>query len=119
MIVDLNGVPMIIEWLKFQVAPAHREAFIQADEAIWTAALSTYQGFLGKAVWLVPDESTAVILVIQWATREQWKAIPLADLEEIEQRFDQTLDFDYEMVESEEFQVRRFATTLAVPGSSD
>lgn len=107
---------MVIEWLKFRVAPNNREAFIQADDAIWTMALSTYPGYLGKTIWLSPNEPAALILIIQWASREQWKAIPEADLEAIEQRFDQALEFDYEIIESQEFQVRRFAT---VPEAAD
>lgn len=101
---------MVIEWLKFRVESDHREAFIQADDAIWTTALSTYPGFLGKAIWLAPDDPAALILIIQWASRTQWKAIPEADLAVIEQRFDQAFEFDYDMIESQEFQVRRFAT---------
>jgi uncharacterized protein (TIGR03792 family) len=38
-------------------------------------------------VWTNPEDPTEVTAVIYWATREQWKAIPQAELEETDQRF--------------------------------
>ena len=101
---------MVIEWLKFQVASEFREVFIQTDAAIWTTALESYPGFLGKMVWTNPDNPSEIVLVIHWASREEWKAIPQADLEQIDQEFDQAIEFDYEWLESKEYQVRRFLT---------
>lgn len=106
---------MIIEWLKFQVPADQREQFVQIDDEIWTAALQGYPGFLAKETWISPEEETAVILVIRWRTRQEWKAIPADELADIEARFDAAVDFEYSMQESKEFQVRRFpvnATTL-------
>lgn len=99
---------MVIELLKFKVAPELREQFIQKDEEIWTEALAGCPGFLGKEVWINPNKPTEVILVIRWATREQWKSIPLKLLERIEQQFAQQLGDIYQMVESAEYQVRKF-----------
>jgi uncharacterized protein (TIGR03792 family) len=70
----LKGV--VIEFLKFQVAPDLRENFIQKDGEIWTAALAKYPGFISKEVWINPNHHTEVILIIRWSTREQWKAYP-------------------------------------------
>jgi uncharacterized protein (TIGR03792 family) len=39
----------------------------------WTQALANYAGFIGKEVWLNPNEPTEIILVIRWVTPEQWK----------------------------------------------
>ena len=102
----VNSQPaMVIEWLKFRVPAAERERYLAIDDEIWTSALAAYPGFLEKATWLAPDREDEVIFVISWATREQWKAIPEVDLEQINQRFDQALGFDYEMLESREFLV--------------
>ena len=101
---------MVIEWLKFRVAPEFREVFIQIDTDIWTRALERYSGFLGKMVWISLTDLTEVVLVIHWATREEWKAISQTDLDQIDRQFDQTIEFDYELVESKEYQVRRFPT---------
>ena len=101
-----NGQPsMVIEWLKFKVDPAQRDRYLTVDDEIWTPALASYPGFLDKNTWLEPGHDDEVIFVISWATREQWKAIPEADLEAINQRFDAALGFNYEMLESKEFVV--------------
>ena len=104
--VTSNSQPaMVIEWLKFKVDPAQRSRYLAIDEQIWTSALETYPGFLDKTTWLDPTHDDEVIFVIAWATREQWKAIPESELEQINQRFDAALGFDYTMLESKEFNV--------------
>ncbi|MBG1267651.1 TIGR03792 family protein [Nostoc sp. WHI] len=98
---------MVIELLKFKVASNLRENYIQKDAQIWTTALAQYPGFLGKEVWINPNDLTEVILIIRWATREQWKAIPQKDLQAIEDKFVQAVGESYPIVESAEFQVRK------------
>ncbi len=99
---------MVIELLKVKIPPQQREKFIQKDAEIWTVAFAKYPGFLGKEVWINPNDAAEVVFVIRWATREQWKAIPQADLDAIEQKFTQALGFAQQIVESEEYQVRKF-----------
>ncbi|MBD2294353.1 TIGR03792 family protein [Anabaena sphaerica FACHB-251] len=99
---------MIIEFLKFKMPAELRETFIQKDEEIWTTVLSKYPGFLGKEVWISPDDLTEVVIVVHWQNREQWKAISETELEAIAQKFDQYLGFSYEMSEASEYQVRKF-----------
>ncbi|NEQ49360.1 MAG: TIGR03792 family protein [Leptolyngbya sp. SIO3F4] len=96
---------MVIEWLKFRVPTTQRERYLVLDDEIWTTALASYPGFLEKKTWLDPNHDDEVIFVISWATREQWKAIPEDDLDQINQRFDESLGFGYEMLESKEFVV--------------
>lgn len=100
---------MVLEWLKVKV-PAHlREQYVQKDAEIWTTALQQYPGFMGKEVWISPDDPTEVSMVIRWASREQWKSIPVEELDAIAQKFDQALGFDYDMIEEKEYHVRKFA----------
>lgn len=102
---------MVIEWLKFRVDSAGREEFIQQDDKIWTASLSTYPGFLGKEVWIEPNAAGKVIFTIHWQTREQWKSIPVEDLVKIEQKFSAVMEemkIKYKMIESKEYQIRKF-----------
>jgi uncharacterized protein (TIGR03792 family) len=99
---------MVIEWLTFAVAPDHRETFIRVDNEIWTAALSQYPGFIAKEVWISPDLADQVVTIIRWQTRDQWKAIPPADLEQIEQQFQTTFNLPYRMIDTREYQVRRY-----------
>ena len=102
---------MVIEWLTFVVDADSREKFIQKDEAVWTANLATYPGFVGKEVWIEPNAPDKVIFTIRWQTREQWKSIPMEDLAAIEREFAavmQKMNINYKMTESKEFQIRKF-----------
>ncbi|MDY7012440.1 MAG: TIGR03792 family protein [Cyanobacteriota bacterium] len=100
---------MVVEWLKFRVEPSKREEFIQKDARVWTTTLAHYPGFLGKEVWLDPQNLESLILVLHWNTREQWKAIPQSVLEQTEQKMQQAMGKTYEMVESREYQVCKFS----------
>ena len=91
---------MVIEWLKFNVSPDLREQFIQKDDEIWTAALSGYPGFLGKEVWISPDNGSEVIQVIRWSSLEAWQSIPGEELQQIEARFNEAIGNTYQLVES-------------------
>ncbi len=99
---------MVIELLKFRVAPEERENYIQKDAEIWTTGLAKYPGFLGKEVWINPNDPTELILIIRWATREEWKAVPLEDLQIIEDKITQIMGRSYPIIESAEYQVRKF-----------
>ncbi len=99
---------VIIELLKVKVAPELQKQYLQKDAEIWTQALASCPGFLGKEVWLNSNEPTEVILIIRWASREQWKSIPLELINAIEQQFAQQLSNNYQIVESSEYQVKNF-----------
>ncbi|PPS45621.1 TIGR03792 family protein [Chroococcidiopsis sp. TS-821] len=98
---------MVIELLKCKVDPELRERYLQLDAEVWTKALAKCPGFLGKEVWLNPKEASEVILVIRWATKEQWKAIPEEFLLQVEKIFSQQMGQTYQIVESVEYQVYR------------
>jgi uncharacterized protein (TIGR03792 family) len=99
---------VVIELLKVKIPPEQREKYIQEDARIWTQALAKYPGFLSKEVWINPNNPEEVTLIIRWATREDWEAIPQADLDAIAKHFDETMGKSYPIVESSEFQVRKF-----------
>ena len=101
---------MVIEWLKIQVDPALREEFVQKDNEIWTKQLSQQSGYLSKEVWIDPIHTDIVVLVIRWATREAWKAVPAETLAETEKQFAQAVgDGAHKIIETGEYQVRKFA----------
>jgi uncharacterized protein (TIGR03792 family) len=99
---------MVIEWLMFQVVPETRKKFIEQDEAIWTAALSAYPGFLGKEIWLEPQRSDRITIVIRWQTREQWKSVPPDVLAATEIKFAKAMGKTYKMIDTAEYQIRKF-----------
>ncbi|WP_206816951.1 TIGR03792 family protein [Chroococcus sp. FPU101] len=100
---------MVIEWLKFTIDAKNREKFLQKDAEIWTETLSQYSGYLGKEIWINPNHESELIFIIRWRTREDWKTIPQSVLEETEQKFAEALEgIFYKMIESSEYQVRKF-----------
>ena len=105
---------MEIEWLKVHVDPELREQFVQQDDEIWTPVLARYPGFLGKEVWISPDNLSEVILVIHWNSFEEWQAIPTEELEQAEAAFSQAMGDTYEIVESTRYQVRKIVRESAV-----
>ncbi|MBD2101193.1 TIGR03792 family protein [Leptolyngbya sp. FACHB-261] len=97
---------MVIEWLRFRMRPEQREAFIQRDAEVWTAGLQKFPGFLGKEIWIDPNQSTDVVAVTRWETREQWKTIPQSELDALDRRMGDLL---IPIAESREYQIRKFA----------
>jgi uncharacterized protein (TIGR03792 family) len=103
---------MIIEWLKFEVDAKHRELLIEKDELVWTKALAKYPGFLGKDIWIDARQPNTVVFVIHWANRDAWKTIPASELEQADQEFARQMGtVHYQLKETGEYQVRRFART--------
>lgn len=98
---------MVIEWLKVRVSPELREKFLQKDAEIWTPMLGSYPGFLGKEVWIDPEKPTEVILVIRWATREAWEAVPSEQLKQVEQTFARELGAQQQIIEAGEYHVQQ------------
>jgi uncharacterized protein (TIGR03792 family) len=78
---------MVIEQLSFQVPLALQGDFLRHDAAIWTPVLAAHPGFLGKEVWRETDSPDALHLIIRWASRAEWKAVPHDLLAATDQRF--------------------------------
>ncbi len=96
--------PTTIEWLRIKVHPSQRQQFVQKDAEIWTSALQRYPGFIDKDVWLNPNNAAEVIIVVRWISRERWFSVPKADLESLQQKFDQAFPFEYSIQEVREYQ---------------
>ena len=65
-----------------------RQAWIAAEANSWEPWLAQQKGFLDRQLLWDPvtEEGT---LLIRWASREQWKAIPPAELDAVQERFEQ------------------------------
>ena len=97
---------MVVELLIVEVAAEDRKKYLQIDRQIWTKAIAQFPGFITKEVWLNPQAPTEVILVIRWRSRQEWKAISVQLLEEIEHQFALKMgSISYKIVESVEYQV--------------
>ena len=100
---------MVIEFLKFRVPAEHREKFIQKDEEIWNPLFSKHPGFLGKEIWISPDDLTEVVIVIHWQDKEFWEGFSQEEVQLLEKQFDQSLGFDYETLVVTQYQVRKYS----------
>lgn len=76
---------MVIETLKVQLNPSEVDRYIRCDTDIWTPVLEQCAGFAGKEVWW--DLTGEVMIVVRWASREEWKSIDEGILEETERAF--------------------------------
>jgi uncharacterized protein (TIGR03792 family) len=77
---------VVIEFLTVDVAPDQRDAWLERDDAVWTAFLAQQPGFLGKERWVARDDPSRVHLVISWASWAAWEAVPDAEMAEIDAR---------------------------------
>lgn len=97
---------MVIEFLKFTVPLAEQAAFLAADAAIWTPALATSPGFLGKEVWASGND---VRLVIRWRAQADWDAMERGMLAATQAEFVAALGLDYPVLSCTAFTALRQA----------
>jgi uncharacterized protein (TIGR03792 family) len=95
---------MVIEMLRVQVPMDEIDRYIRLDAEIWTPVLSACQGFLGKEVWSNPDGE--IMMIVRWATREEWKAIPQLLLNATEHAFVSAIGHAVPFLEVQEYLVR-------------
>ena len=86
---------MIIEYLCFQVPVAQQADFLAQDAAIWTPALATSPGFLGKEVWRERDAPDRINLVIRWRAQADWDAMDAGVLAATRAAFVAAVGVDY------------------------
>ena len=77
----------VIEQLRLRVPEPHRELWLQAEANSWQPWLEQQQGFLGRDLFWDPQREEGLLL-IRWTTREQWKAIPQAEVLRVQARFE-------------------------------
>jgi len=78
----------VIEHLRVKVPAAARMAWLEAEQASWEPWLRAQAGFLGRELrWDAQREEGQ--LLIRWASRAQWHAIPRAEIEQVQERFEQ------------------------------
>jgi uncharacterized protein (TIGR03792 family) len=95
---------MVIEMLRVRVDMGEIDRYIRLDSEIWTPVLSACKGFLGKEVWANPDGE--IMMVVRWATREEWKAIPHDLLDATAQAFVSAMGYSVSFLEVQEYLVR-------------
>jgi uncharacterized protein (TIGR03792 family) len=78
----------VVEHLRVKVPAEARQAWLEAERGSWDPWLAEQEGYLGRDL-LWDAEREEGTLLIRWASREQWKAIPLAEVEAVQERFEQ------------------------------
>ena len=85
----------VVEQLRLRVPEPHRELWLQAEASSWQPWLEQQKGFLGRDLYWDPQRQEGVLL-IRWATREQWKSISEKEVLRVQALFEaevnQTLD---------------------------
>ena len=77
----------VVEHLRVKVPAEARQAWLEAEQGSWEPWLAQQPGYLGRDL-LWDAEREEGTLLIRWASREQWKAIPLAEVEAVQERFE-------------------------------
>ncbi|NDF62230.1 MAG: TIGR03792 family protein [Synechococcaceae bacterium WBB_3_034] len=78
----------VVEHLRVKVPAAGRQAWLEAERGSWEPWLAQQPGFLGREL-LWDGEREEGTLLIRWASRAQWKQIPEAEIEAVQERFEQ------------------------------
>ncbi|MEY4430735.1 MAG: hypothetical protein RLZZ533_671 [Cyanobacteriota bacterium] len=78
----------VVEHLRVKVPAEARQAWLEAERGSWEPWLAQQPGFLGRDLLWDPDREEGTLL-IRWASRAQWKAIAIADVEAVQERFEQ------------------------------
>ncbi|WP_255000390.1 TIGR03792 family protein [Cyanobium sp. Alchichica 3B3-8F6] len=78
----------VVEHLRLKVPAEARQAWIDAEQGSWEPWLAQQDGFLDRQLLWDPATEEGTLL-IRWASRDQWKAIPNHDLEAVQERFEQ------------------------------
>ena len=79
---------VVVEHLRIKVPADGRQAWLEAEQGSWELWLQKQDGFLGRELlWdSAREEGT---LLIRWASREQSKTIPEAEVEAVQERFEE------------------------------
>jgi uncharacterized protein (TIGR03792 family) len=78
----------VVEHLRVRVPAEARRAWLEAERGSWEPWLAKQEGYLGRDL-LWDAEREEGTLLIRWASREQWKQISAAEVEAVQERFEQ------------------------------
>lgn len=77
----------VVEHLRIQVPAQFKAVWLRAEQGSWEPWLAQQEGFLGRDLLWDPKTEEGTLL-IRWASREQWKAIPQAEVARVQKRFE-------------------------------
>jgi uncharacterized protein (TIGR03792 family) len=78
----------VVEHLRVKVPAEGRQAWLAAEQGSWEPWLAQQDGFLDRQL-LWDAEREEGTLLIRWASKDQWKAIPGEAVEAVQERFEE------------------------------
>ena len=82
---------VVIEQLRLKVPESQVQTWLEAEKQTWQPWLEAQEGFLGRDIAWDPAHEEGQLL-IQWATRDQWKAINPDDVDMVQRQFDSVVN---------------------------
>jgi len=77
----------ITEYLRLEVPAGMEQDWLAAEQATWEPWLRAQPGFRGRELFWDPNHQEGLLL-IHWASRDQWQAIPEARIAQVQQQFE-------------------------------
>ena len=77
----------VVEHLRIKVPADALSVWHKAEEGSWEPWLTKQDGFLGRDLLWDPETEEGTLL-IRWASREQWKAIPATEVAQVQEQFE-------------------------------
>ncbi len=77
----------ITEYLRLEVPAGMEQAWLAAERATWEPWLRAQPGFLGRELFWDSSHQEGLLL-IHWASRDQWQAIPEARIAQVQRQFE-------------------------------
>ena len=78
----------VVEHLRVRVPAEARQAWLEAERGSWEPWLARQEGFIGRDLFWDAEREEGTLL-IRWASREQWKRISEAEVEMVQERFEE------------------------------
>jgi uncharacterized protein (TIGR03792 family) len=98
---------MVIELLRFRMSPEKIPTFLAKNAELWTPALQARDGFVDKEIWTSRQTPGEVLIMIHWASMEQWKSFP----SDLQKELDSQMG-DMQFVDCECFEYDVAASTI-------
>ena len=77
----------VMELLRLSVPADQRDVWMDGERSTWQPWLEEQDGFLGREIFWDAGRAEGLVLV-RWASREQWKAITDEEVQRLQGRFD-------------------------------
>ena len=77
----------VVEHLRVKVPAEALQAWLEAERGSWEPWLAQQEGYLGRDLLWDPEREEGTLL-IRWADRDHWKAIPDAEVQAVQERFE-------------------------------